>query len=264
MSIILIRNSKTFFSTVSFFAALFVSTLTTAADNQGPVFTPAEIFLCTYKADQNIDGVNKATAKWNSWMDKTKQHDYLGITLTPMFNDPAVKMELAWMGFWPDGKSMGAATEKTMSKKGQAATKDFFKVMNCPQHASFAVNTITPSPVATPDTAVMSFTDCKIAEGKTPADAGAALNVWGEYLVSQGVTGPMFTLWPAFGGGDVDFDFKLVQGYMNYIDFGNAFDIYGTGGGVMKAGQIFADIVQCDVGRVYNMQLRRPMKLATK
>jgi hypothetical protein len=259
-----INNLKLVSTTISLFAALLVSGQAMADNHQGPTFSPAEIFLCNYKDGQNISGVNKATAKWNSWMDKTKQHDYLGITLTPMFNDPGVNMDLGWMGFWPDGKSMGAATEKTMSKKGQDATKDFFKVMNCPQHASFALNTITPSPVATPDTGVMSFTDCKIAEGKTPADANAALNTWGEYVVRQGITGPMFTLWPAFGGGDVDFDFKLVSGYMNYIDFGNAFDIYGTGGGVMKAGQIFADIVQCDVARLYNMQLRRPMKLASK
>ncbi|MFQ3324830.1 MAG: hypothetical protein ACI90U_002661 [Pseudomonadales bacterium] len=259
-----IKTLKLVSTTISLFAALLVSGPAMADNHQGPKFSPAEIFLCNYKDGQNISGVNKATAKWNSWMDKTKQHDYLGITLTPMFNDPGVNMDVVWMGFWPDGKSMGAAIEKTMSKKGQDATKDFFKVMNCPQHASFAVNVITAGPVETPDTAVMTFADCKIAEGKTPADAGAALTIWGDYLTNKGITGPMLTLWPAFGGGDVDFDFKMVQGYTNYVDFGNAFDAYGTGGGVMKARQIFGDIVHCNVARLYNMQLRRPVKLAKK
>ncbi|MGI9288276.1 MAG: hypothetical protein ACR2P1_23020, partial [Pseudomonadales bacterium] len=96
-------------------------------------------------------------------------------------------------------------------------------------------------------------------EGKKPAESSAALRAWGEYLKSNGINGPVYALWPMHGGGDADFDFKFVAGHKDYQSFGAEFDLLTSGGGYMKATEIFGGVVDCDTPRVYDMRLRRAM-----
>ncbi|MGI9295797.1 MAG: hypothetical protein ACR2PS_17590, partial [Pseudomonadales bacterium] len=238
------------------FSAMLFGNAATADHHEGPTFAPVELYSCTFADGKGMADLDKVTAKWNAWMDEKGRNDYVAVTLTPQFNDPDLKFDAAWMGFWPDGKAMGKSLQEWVTEGGKLGA-EFDKVMPCDVHQSFAAVTINAPTGPTPETAVVVFSNCSIAEGKKPAEAGAALRAWGEYLKSNGIDGPLWSMWPAHGGGDADFDFKLVAGYNDYQAFGAAFDQFGNGGGYKKAAEIFGGVTDCDVARVYDMRLRR-------
>ncbi|MEM8498003.1 MAG: hypothetical protein AAF542_08260 [Pseudomonadota bacterium] len=232
------------------------------ADNHpAPTFSPTEIFMCSYRKGKDADDLAKATEQWNEWMDEQNDHGYLALTLTPYLNDPAVDFDTFWVGSWKDGAAMAKALDRQGTGDGPEVIGEFFEVVDCPTHAVFAVGTVKkPSRQSAPETAIMSFSDCSIAEDKSTGDAASALAAWGEYLTSEGLSGPIWMWWPAYGGPKGDFDFKLVEGYATNAEFGAAFDQYGNGGGFMKAAELLDGTISCDVPRAYNMALQRSIK----
>ena len=63
-------------------------------------------------------------------------------------------------------------------------------------------------------------------------------------------------MWPAYGGGDADFDFKFVISQPNYESLGEDYDQYSRGG-YAKAEELFSGLLECDESRAYNAVRRR-------
>jgi hypothetical protein len=103
---------------------------------------------------------------------------------------------------------------------------------------------------------VLSFSDCKHAEGKKWEDVEPALSAWSEYTTANGSQAGMWVMWPAYGGGAVDYDFKLVVSHRSHESLGVDYDQYSSGG-YAKAEELFSGVVDCDVSRSYSATERR-------
>ena len=63
-------------------------------------------------------------------------------------------------------------------------------------------------------------------------------------------------LFPAYGGGGEEFDYKSVTAHQNHEAKGADWDAYSAGG-YKKAQEIFRGVGDCDSSRVYNATNRR-------
>ena len=114
---------------------------------------------------------------------------------------------------------------------------------------SAAVEFKAPAEREDPSRVILDFSDCTIGDGKHfSTDVAPALEAWGEYLTEQGSTAGVWVLFPVFGGGGEEFDFKYVEGHGNYSEQGTDFDNYDPA----KAREIFPyGMLDCDSSRSY-------------
>ncbi len=137
-------------------------------------------------------------------------------------------------------------------------SEKFNDVAPCAAHSAFTTLGFKMPPERDdPDNIVMSFSDCTISEGTSFSDDLApALSAWGEHLTNAGSTAGIWVLFPAYGGGGEEFDFKYVSAFGSLEELGASWDSYNADGWE-KASELFAGKVSCDSSRVYAAKNRR-------
>ena len=221
-----------------------------AAAESGLRFAPIEIFVCNFNKGQGQADLDKVIANWNAYMDKSGSPPYSAWTYTAYYNSPDYQFDLAWMGVWPDGKSMGKGTDQWLSTGGVHSAA-FDKVLTCGAHSNFASTQFRGSISENSDTAVIEFSDCTFKEGGNFPDAMKAAGTWNAYMTEQGSVGSEWFFFPVYGG-DPDWHFKRVNAYPNYAELGADYDRYGNGGGYIKRFEMLNDAYDCGVSRIYN------------
>ncbi|NNC98956.1 MAG: hypothetical protein HKN85_02115 [Gammaproteobacteria bacterium] len=216
----------------------------------GPVFAPIEAFVCNYRKGQTRADLDKVIAKWNKWMDDTNQEPYSAWLYSAYYNSPAYAFDVAWLGVWPDGNTMGRSTDAWLADGGEHAA-GFDKVLDCPVHSNFAATQIRSGGAENGDSAVLGFSDCKVKEGGTMGDTMQAVNAWNEYRAGQGSKASTWMFFPVYGG-EAEFDFKMVSAHPDYAALGADYESYGNGGGYLKAREIIGDTFDCGTTRIYN------------
>ncbi|MEM7610786.1 MAG: hypothetical protein AAF270_03860 [Pseudomonadota bacterium] len=235
--------------------------MTAFADNHamddGPSFTPVEIYPCSFVDGKGMSDLNRVIDKWNAFMDDNGDDSYSAWLLTPNFVT-GNNFDVGWVGVWPDGNAMGAAGDAGLSPENQAMTGAFFEVVSCAQHALFASVAMQPIADESPDRAVLRFADCTIGDGVEPEAAMSAIGEWTKHQHDNGSESGLFVWWPAFGEDPkADYDFKLVTANPSYAAFGKDWEAYGNGGGFAKYDEIVGDKIQCDIARIYDGRLVR-------
>lgn len=225
-------------------------------ETEGPNFYPVETLTCNYNEGMGPEDLDKATEAWNKFSDKKGVTDYWAATVTPYYYG-AETFDVGWLGAWPSGESMGTGTDRWLAEGGEYATK-FAAVVTCDTHSNFATAMIKePTEGRSPDNIVITFSDCNISEGKTFAEVWDKTKAWANYLQEMGYENGTWILFPVFGGGGAEFDFKLVDGFDNYTALGEYYDLYGNGGGYQKHGELVGELYECDDSRVYNATVQR-------
>lgn len=230
------------------FAVLLCSTVT-AQDTVGPTFAPIDLFTCNFNKGKGQADLDKVVEKWNAWMDESESEPYSAWLLTPDYNSPEYPFDVAWLGAWQNGKSMGISHDHWLANGG-AVAKEFAKVMSCSTHLNMASMNLKAGVSENSDSAVLGFTDCSVKEGSSLQAASQAMGEWFNYSAEQGSVASAWLFFPAFGP-DASFDFKRVTAHPNYAEWGLDFDRYGTGGGFAKASELLDDKVSCGGTRVY-------------
>lgn len=229
-----------------------------AQDTEGeaPSIVPVEIYVCSYNEGKGSADLDKWSAKWNDWADSKMPEAYSAWTLTPFYYGADQDFDFLWLGVSPDAVTLGRAYDNYLSNSGDLQAQ-FEQMAACPAHSNYATMNIKKAPDDRyGDSFVISFSDCKIAEGKSFEDASPALQAWSEYRSGHGSEAGMWILWPAYGGGDAEFDFKFVASHPNYASLGADYDQYARGG-YAKAEELFKDILECNESRAYNATQRR-------
>ena len=189
-------------------------------------------------------------------MDDQGNGTYGALTLTPWYHG-AETFDVGWLGYWNNGASMGAGTDKYLAEGGELAA-GFAAAVTCDTHSNFASMMIkSPGDGEPPPGLVVYFSDCKMADGAEWGAVREGLGAWADYMTEQAYNNGMWILFPAFGDGDADFDFKSVTTYENHAAAGAAYDKYGNGGGWQKRSELHGDLLSCDVSRVYNGKFQR-------
>lgn len=208
-----------------------------------------ELYACKYQEGMGPADLDKVTAKWNKWADDNELTDYAAWTLTPIFSGPEQDFDVLWLGVSPTGAALGAGLDTWIAKGGEIAA-EFDKVAPCNAHGMFAaVEFKDPPERDNPSQVIMSFSDCSIGEGmRFSKDVAPALTGWSEFRASHGSTAGIWALFPVFGGGGEEFDFKYVTGHGSLEESGQDFDAWDGD----KARELFPmGMLDCDASRVY-------------
>jgi hypothetical protein len=226
-----------------------------AQEDESNGAVPVEIYACTYNEGQGPADLDAATAKWNTWADSRGLSDYSAWTLTKFFASDNQDFDFAWLGASPTGEALGAAQDDWLTNGGEI-NAEFEKVADCGGHSGFAsIQFKEAAEREDMSTSVVTFSDCVIGEDKSfTDDVAPALTAWSEFRTAQGSKAGYFVLFPVYGGGGEEFDFKLVTVHANHAERGVDFDNYDPA----KARELFPQgMVECDSARVYNSTNRR-------
>lgn len=222
------------------------------ADEGSPIF-PVEIYACSFHDGKGFAQLDEWVARWNAWIEEDPE-PYSAWTLTPFYFGPEQEFDFLWLGASPDAKAMGRAYDKYLAAPELNAA--FAGFADCNSHSNFATMEVKDPPDDDAKTFVLNFSDCNLADGVKFDDIAPGLETWSEYRSGHGSQAGMWVLWPAYGGGDADFDFKFVTSYRNYASLGADYDQYGQEG-YKKAEELFAGKVKCNDARSYIATERR-------
>jgi len=215
----------------------------------GPSVRPMELYGCTYKEGKGFADLEKATAAWNAWMDKTGQNDYWAFYLTPYYHSEELKYDILWAGGWRTGADMGRSLGRYVSEGGAAAA-GFAAAVSCTAVTNFALMDLSEAPNP-PESGPITFSNCTVAKGRKFPDALAAVKAWIAYEKEHGIEGDDYILFPALGeSSKADYSFKWVTS-ATWDSFGKGYDQYGTGGGWKTADELFDGLLDCDSSRLY-------------
>ncbi len=233
----------------------------------GPVFAdehmqtdsavPVEIYACRYADGKGPADLDAVVRNWNKWADQQKLTEYTAWTLTPFYFGQEQDFDILWLGVSPTAKSMGRAQDVWLATGGKV-NAEFERVTPCHSHGNFASLQFKAPPEGSDATNFMlTFSDCSIADGMNfGRDVAPALEEWATYRGEHGSAAGMWVLFPAYGGGGEEFDFKFVTSQRSNESMGADWDQYAAGGW-KKAEELFSGKLDCDSSRVYNAQQRR-------
>jgi len=227
-------------------------------EGEGPTAFPVEIYVCNFNEGMGHAELNKWADKWNAWIESTSSPPvpYSAWTLTPFYFGEDQDFDFIWLGTSPNAAALGRAYDNYLSNSGDLQP-EFDKIATCGAHNNFAtVNIKEPADDGESSSFVLSFSNCNLAEGKTFDDAMPALQAWSEYRTGHGSGSGMWVMFPAYGGGQADFDFKFVVSHQNHEALGVDYDHYAQGGHA-KAGELFGGLLECDESRAYNAVPKR-------
>ena len=226
-------------------------------ESQEPNIFPVETYTCTYNDGQSPADLDKVIEDWNDYMDGQGVDNYFAMTVTPQYFGGET-FDVGWLASSPTAEELGAGTDSWMTD-GREHAAAFATVLTCDSHSNFATMSVKEPPEKpTPDDdPVLSFANCSAVDGKSMDDVFTAMDAWTEYTTANGYRNGEWVMFPAYGVDDVDFDFKLVNGYDNHTDMGKDYDLYANGGGYQKHAELLGGVMRCDVSRVYDGVVRR-------
>ena len=224
-----------------------------------PSFSPVETYTCMYNEGMGPDDLDDAVDKWNKWMDKEGQTNYFASTLVPIYFGSET-FDFGWLGFYPTGAEMGAGSDHWLAKGGEHAA-NFAAVADCDTHTGFASTEVkAPADNGEEDDGqfILTFTDCKITAEDESTDILGAIGQWTAYATESGYKNGAWVMFPVYGGGGAEYDFKMVQGHDDLSSLGQDWDRYAKGD-YIKAGEFNPGLYDCDDARVYAGTVRRDM-----
>jgi hypothetical protein len=226
--------------------ALLVSGTSFAQASEGPVFVPVELYACQYNEGKGPADLDAAAAAW---------------TLEKHYYGRDQEFDVLWLGAWKNANEMGADTDSYLAT-GSVVEAGFMSVLTCAAHTNLvSANPVPPPGGETPESGVLTFSDCTLKEGARSSDVAASMTKWGQALKDAGIESGIYHWYPVFGGGDADFDFKWIETYTDHKALGKMYEIMGNGRLYLKQGELFGSLLDCDVARVYNVKNRRKAQL---
>lgn len=250
------RNVCLLFACAALIAVAGIVPLAAQDEEGGPSAFPIESFLCSFVDGAGASELDDWTADWNSWADGAGVDDYWAATLVPYYFNANQEFDLIWLGASSNATDLGRAQDKWVAE-GAALRSALAEIVECSEHSNWAALTFRKPPEeSSPDSFVMSYSDCNLNEDVTFDDIAPALAEWAEYTADNGSLGPIWAFFPAYGGGGEKFDFKYVAGHKSLEAQGASWDAYATGG-YEKATELFAGKLDCDSSRVYLGTTRR-------
>lgn len=241
----------------------FAGTGTAAAQDDGMLVIPVELFACSYNDGKGPADLESWTAKWNAWADENKITDYAAWTLTPYYygQGPNEGIDVIWMGAGKDAVALGKAQDTWLATNNGLAN-EVGEIMSCFAHSNYAsINVKAPPKGETPSDSVLTFSDCKYKAGASFSGLNSATGEWAQYLTDAGSTAGIWNWYPAYGGGGEEYDFKWLQSYKNLAELGADYERYGNGRGFQTRGKLMGHMIDCDSSRAYLAKSRRFVQL---
>lgn len=219
-------------------------------------FVPVETWTCNYLDGKGPADLDAVIARWSAWMDEHDQQDYFAVTLTPFYFG-ADTFDVAWLGSWPGGESMGRSMDLWVNE-GSAMSAEFFEVLDCDTHSNFAAAELKAPGGPDVDSFLLTFSDCTGPDNPEGWDQLMAnLGEWSAYLTENGYHQGNWMMFPVYGGGGAKFDFKWIEGFDNHTQLGQDYQRFSDNADWEKQGELLGGLMDCDEARVYQGTVRR-------
>jgi hypothetical protein len=229
----------------------------TATAQDATVYIPVDIFTCNYNEGKGPADLDAVTVTWNAYMDENNADDYAAWTMTKHYASDEQDFDVAWLGAHKNGTSMGEGADDWIANGGEIAA-EFGAVLDCGMSGNYASRMFQAPPDGNvPEDGVLEFSNCTVKEGARYADVIAATNTWAGVMSEAGSQAAVYHWYPIYGTNENDISYKLIVAYPNHAELGKNYDRMGNGGLFMQRQELFGDIVECDVSRVYNVKMRR-------
>jgi hypothetical protein len=224
-----------------------------------PNLVPVETFTCDFVDGKGMSDLQKVIDEWNEFMDEKGVDYYFAATVTPYYFGE-LAFDIGWLGAWADGSRMGAGTDTWLGEGGEIGAK-FAAVVDCKSHTNFVSMQVKQGPQdedESDNNFVMSFSNCSIKDGKTFDDYMAAQKAWNAYQDENGFSDSAWVMFPIFGESDDSYDFKAIGTNDDHTAFGKDYQLMSEGHW-RKSSELFDDVVDCDIARLYNASTVRMM-----
>ncbi len=229
-------------------------------DSMGKVL-PVELYACKYNDGQGPDDLDRVVGAWTRYADERNVNDYAAWTLVPYFYGQEQEFDFIWMGAYSDGNAMGRGEHQWLMEGGEIAAQ-FDAVADCYAHVGLGSAMYkSPPDNATPQSSILAMTDCKMHEETEYDDVRKAEIEWAGYMSDNGSTAGTWHWFPMYGGGDQDFDYKIVNAYADLAEFGKDWEQGANGGGREKSQSLFSELDSCNDARVYVATNRRAAQI---
>jgi hypothetical protein len=229
-------------------------------DGMGKVL-PVELYACSYVEGKGASDLDAVVGRWNEYADDTDMDDYAAYLLSPFFYTAEQDFDILWLGAFRNGNAMGEGLHNWVTGGGEIAAA-FAEVVDCTAHVAFSSAMYKEPPGGNaPGTGVITMMNCELNEGQRYTDIKAAELKWAAHLEDSGSKAAFYHWMPMYGGGDSEFDYKVVFAYPDFKAVGSDFENFANGGGREQSTEIFGDIDECDDARVYLSRNIRAAKI---
>jgi hypothetical protein len=214
------------------------------------LITPLEVRTCDFVGDKGRADLDRLAADFNGWMLESKAPEYDAYVLFPVVHSAEVDFDLAWVGSWPDGATMGESMAHYFAK-GAALGPLFDSVMTCRDNRNFSVVTLRP-PANGVGFNPVEMSTCTLRLGAALDDALARVREWVDYTETLGSTAAHWLLFPALGeSSDAAYSFKWGVGYASFAAFGRDYDQLTNGSALDRYNELLDGSLRCDSPRLY-------------
>lgn len=220
--------------------------IATAQDGGPPQFRPVELWACSYRDGKDRDDMEDV---YDDLREGATDAPYAAWHLTPYFaGSLGAQIDFIYLGAWGSGAAMGPDVDSYLEN----VDSTWDETVDC-QGLMFASNRVQATPEDNDGSGnfVLTVSDCSVEDGRTAAQAMGAMNRFNDYRVANGITIPTFVWFPVFGGGDAEFDFKLVNAFANVTGVGDWFQWSVDNAAYRVSGDLMDGLVSCDESRMY-------------
>ncbi len=231
-----------------------------SADGMGKI-VPVELYACDFVDGKGRADLDSVIERWNDYSDDNDMDDYAAWLLTPFFSTPEQDFDIIWLGAYRDGKAMGSRLQEWIESGGELMAA-FAEVVDCKAHVAYSSAMYkAPSGGNVPESGIITMMDCELNDGHRYSDVQAAELKWMDHLKNTGSKAAYYHWMPMFGGGEAEFDYKVVLSYPDFEAVGASFDMFANEGGRDVSTEIFGNIDDCDDARVYVTNSIRSAKI---
>jgi hypothetical protein len=229
------------------------------AAQDGAQLAPVEVRTCRFVEGKGAADLDAFAGAFNAWMERTRAPEYAAYVLVPQAYGSDVEFDLAWVGQWRDGATMGESMAH-YAANGAELGPAFDSVMSCDSNRNFSVATLR-EPATAGRFGPLEVATCTLRLGSLMDDALAAVNEWVAYTGTTGSTSAHWLLFPAYGErSNARYSFKWAVGYASYPAFGRDYDQLTSGASLDKYNELFAGLMQCDSPRLYSVRTVRALQ----
>jgi hypothetical protein len=226
--------------------------LSFAQDGGPPNFVPVEMQVCNYRDGKDRDDLDKSLNEMTAWMADNDSEPYAGWIVEKWITGGTQEFDFLFLNAWPNGSTMGKDITEYGATAGDAI-EAFNDVAECP--ATLLLGSLTvkepPEGASDADDFVLTITDCNVADGRKVQDAISAVREYSAYRDANGSVGGTYLWFPVLGGGDEEFNFKLVNSYASIQAYGDSYQWNIENASYMKRRELSEGLLDCNVARAY-------------
>ncbi len=234
-------------ATIATAFVFFMGTSATLAQDGPPQFRPVEMWACSFRDGKDQEDMNDA---YEYFAEEPGPAKYAAFQLNPfMVGNRTENFDFIYVGVWESGSEMGSHMTTYVGADSDA-NEAWDDTVDCTSLMFASTRIQGPSQNDNGDF-VLTISDCNVEHNNSSDQAVGAISRFNDYRVANGVDIGTIVWFPVYGGGNAEFDFKLVNVFTGTQHLGDSFSWYADSQAFNVEGPMMRGVVDCDEARLY-------------